>query len=374
MVQVQKDRRLSTFNRIVLWLHYFLILSLLVSIVAKYISPLLFWLPAFFGLAFPFLFLGNLFLVIYWLVQFKPAIVFGLVALVLSLPTAFHFFQISLPHQKQQQKSLKVTSYNSMLFDLYNWSKNSESRAQILSNLDDINPDIFCVQEFYTSEEKGDFNNTDTIKKLLGTNYHHAEFTYTLRDFDHWGIATFSKFPIINQGKIVFNTRSNNICIFSDIVCGKDTLRVYNIHLQSVSFSKSDNQFLDDVISEKDASDEIANSKNILRRLKRAFVKRTRQVEMIVAHMNTCKYKMVVCGDFNETAASYSYRKLSQNLNDAFVERGFGLGKTYVGKWPQFRIDYILHDPKLNCAEFNRSIETFTDHYPITAVFDNINW
>jgi endonuclease/exonuclease/phosphatase family metal-dependent hydrolase len=374
MVQVQKDRRLSTLNRIVLWLHYFLILSLLISIVSKYISPLLFWLPAFFGLSFPFLFLGNILLVIYWLVQFKPAIVFGLVALALSLPTAFHFFQISLPHQKQQQKSLKVTSYNSMLFDLYNWSKNSESRAQILSNLDDINPDIFCVQEFYTSEEKGDFNNTDTIKKLLGTNYHHAEFTTTLRDFDHWGIATFSKFPIINQGKIVFNTRSNNICIFSDIVCGKDTLRVYNIHLQSVSFSKSDNQFLDDVISQKDASDEIANSKNILRRLKRAFIKRTRQVEMIVAHMSTCKYKMLVCGDFNETAASYSYRQLSKNLNDAFVERGFGLGKTYVGKWPQFRIDYILHDPKLNCAEYYRSLETFTDHYPITAVFDNINW
>ena len=374
MVQVQKDRRLSVFNRLVLWLHYFVILSLVIAIVAKYISPQLFWLPAFFGLAFPFLFLFNALLVIYWLVQFKPAIVFGLLAFAIALPTAFNYFQISLPKKKEAHKLLKITSYNSMLFDLYNWSKNSESREQILSNLADLKPDIFCVQEFYTSEEKGDFNNLDTLKKLLKLNYFHSEYTTTLREFDHWGIATFSKFPIINQGKIVFNTKSNNICIYSDVVCGQDTLRVYNVHLQSVSFSKSDTKFMEDVISEKDAADEVTNSKNILRRLKRAFVKRTQQVEMIVAHMKTCRYKIILCGDFNETAASYSYRKLSENLNDAFVERGFGFGRTYADKWPQFRIDYILHDPALNCVDYQRSDETFTDHYPITAKFDNIRW
>ena len=54
----------------------------------------------------------------------------------------------------------------------------------------------------------------------------------------------------------------------------KDTIRVYNVHLQSVSFSRRDNKFLEDVISEKkDAEDEMENSKSILRRLKRAFLK-----------------------------------------------------------------------------------------------------
>jgi endonuclease/exonuclease/phosphatase family metal-dependent hydrolase len=345
---------------------------LILSISAKYTSPVLFWLPAFFGLAFPFLFALNLVLVIYWLVQFKPAIIFGLVALVMSLPTAYRYVQISLPQKKSEVKLLKVSSYNSMLFDLYNWSHNAQSRSSILNNLADINPDILCIQEFYTSEEKGDFNNADTLKKLLKTKYYHSEFTTTLREFDHWGIATFSKFPIINQGKIVFQTTSNNICIFSDIVTGVDTIRVYNIHLQSVSFSKRDNQFLEDVMSEKDAENEMANSKNILRRLKRAFVKRTNQVEMIVTHMKTCPYKIIMCGDFNETAASYSYQKLSHDLKDAFIERGNGFGRTYAGKWPQFRIDYILHDQRLHCADFKRSAETFTDHFPITAYFDNL--
>jgi len=309
------------------------------------------------------------------MMQFKPAFIFGLVALCIGIPTASKYLQFSFNKAQSETKQLKVTSYNSMLFDLYNWTKNHETRPKIMNGLLDIKPDILCLQEFYTSEEKGDFNNIDSIKRILKTPYYHSEYTTTLRTFDHWGIATFSKYPIIKKGKIVFNTRSNNICIYSDIVVNKDTLRVYNIHLQSVSFSKHDNQFLEDVISEeKDAEDEVANSKNILRRLKRAFLKRTMQVDMIVLHMKLCPYKILLCGDFNETAASYSYQQLSKKLKDAFVEKGLGFGRTYAGKWPQFRIDYILHDKSLHCNKYKRSDETFTDHYPITAYFDNIDW
>ncbi len=262
-----------------------------------------------------------------------------------------------------------------MLFDLYNWSRNVESRSKILNNLEEINSDIICLQEFYTSEQKGDLNNVDTVIKRLKTNYHHVAYTITLRDFDHWGIATFSKYPIINQGKIMFNTQSNNICIYSDIVINKDTIRVYNTHLQSISFSRSDTKFITDITNEnKEIEDEMTHGKNILRRLKRAFLKRAEQVDAIYLHMKTCKYKIILCGDFNDTAASYSYYKLSKNLKDAFVEEGIGVGRTYAGKWPQFRIDYIFHDPSLNCFNFKRSKETYTDHYPITAYFDNINW
>lgn len=282
--------------------------------------------------------------------------------------------QISFPETKSHAKQLKVTSYNCMLFDLYNWTKNKENRNKILTNLAEINPDILCLQEFYTSEELNDYNNIDTLKRILNTRYFHGEYTTTMRKYDHWGIATFSKYPIINQGKLMFDTKSNNICIYTDVLINKDTLRIYNLHLQSISFSKGDNKFLEDFISENDTKDEVANGKNILRRLKRAFLKRTKQVEMIAMHIKTCKYKIILCGDFNDTGASYTYEKLSKNLQDAFIEKGLGFGRTYAGKWPQFRIDYILHSYGLKCSAYKRSSETFTDHYPITAFFDNINW
>jgi endonuclease/exonuclease/phosphatase family metal-dependent hydrolase len=370
----RQRRRLSAFNRFMLWMHYFLAVSLLVAVSAKYISPILFWIPAFFGLAFPYLFVLNLLFFVYWMAQLKPVALFSIVILIVSIPTAWRYVHISFGKNVSEARTLKVTSYNSMLFDLYNWSQNRERRSRILGSLSEINPDILCLQEFYTSEDAGDFNNIDTVTQRLRMQYHHCEYTTTLRRHDHWGVATFSKFPIINKGKIVFNTRSNNICIFSDIVVNTDTIRVYNIHLQSISFSKQDNKFYDDVVSRLDAEDEMTHSKNILRRLKRAFVKRARQVEMIAAHMRTCRYRIILCGDFNDTAASFSYEKLSRGLNDAFLEKGWGIGRTYAGKWPQFRIDYILHDPRLNCSDYRRSPETITDHYPITAYFDNVNW
>ena len=51
------------------------------------------------------------------------------------------------------------------------------------------------------------------------------------------------------------------------------------------------------------------------------------------------------------------------------MEKGLGFGITYAGKWPQFRIDYILHDASIKCLDYKKSEETFTDHYPITAYF-----
>jgi endonuclease/exonuclease/phosphatase family metal-dependent hydrolase len=369
MVLNRQRRQLSRFNRFMLWIHYALILSLLIAVAAKYISPALFWIPAFFGLAFPFLFLINLAFLFYWLIQLKPVLIFGLVALLMSLPTASRYVQWSFPKKKISNHTFKVTSYNSMLFDLYNWKKNRENRLKILTELSEINPDILCVQEFYTSEEKNDYNNLDTIKQILNTSFVHNEYTTTLRGNDHWGIATFCKFPIVNQGKIEFKTRSNNLCIFTDVLIGKDTVRIYNVHLQSISFSKDDNKFLDEVITDKEATDEMVRSKNILRRLKRAFLKRSIQVDMIALHMSACKYKIILCGDFNDTAASYVYERLSKNLKDAFVERGNGFGRTYAGDWPQFRIDYIFYDKSITCFDFKRNEVTFTDHHPITAVF-----
>ncbi len=249
----QEKRKLSLFSKIVLWLHYFIILCLLTSVFAKYISPSLFWLPAFFGLAFPYVFVLNIVLLIYWLIPPKLIVLFGFTALLIAMPTASRYVRWNKSMDKPRIKTFKITSYNSMLFDLYNWKKNNENRSKILTELSELNPDILCVQEFYTSEDKDDFNNLDTIKLLLNSNFVHHEYTTTLRKNDHWGLATFSKFPIINQGKIVFNTRSNNLCIFTDLIIGIDTVRVYNIHLQSISFSKEDNKFLDEIISEKNA-------------------------------------------------------------------------------------------------------------------------
>ena len=255
-----------------------------------------------------------------------------------------------------------------MLFDLYNWSKNAQTRNIILTNLAEENPDILCLQEFYTSEEKGDFNNIDTVTHLLNTKNSHVEYTITLRGNDHWGIATFTKYPIIKKGKIEFNTRSNNLCIYTDVVIKTDTVRIYNMHLQSISFTKADYKFMDQIQTDSiDTKDEVEKSKGILRRLKRAFVKRATQAEIIATHIETCPYKVILCGDFNDTPASYVYNTIRGNLKDAFIESGSGFEQTYAGKFPRFRIDYILHSKEFNSKNYHHISETLTDHYPVVS-------
>ena len=53
----------------------------------------------------------------------------------------------------------------------------------------------------YIRRKKGDFNNIDTVTNLLNTKNSHVEYTTTLRKVDHWGIATFTKYPIVKKGK-----------------------------------------------------------------------------------------------------------------------------------------------------------------------------
>ncbi len=366
MVKVRQSRQLSLLNRILLWINYVLVVSLLISVSAKYISPHLFWLVAFFGLGFPYLILVNLLFVIYWLTQFRREALISLIIVLLCFFTIRRYVQFTFSNSGSNS-DIKITSYNSMLFDLYNWSKNKQSRQLILNQLQEINPDVLCLQEFYNNSEEVEYFNIDTVSATLNTKYYHVEFTAIAKKRDHFGIATFSKYPIINKGKIIFNTRSNNICIYTDIVIEKDTVRIYNMHLQSISFSEKDYTFINDLQDDGDAKDELESSKTILRRLKRAFVKRAEQAELVSASIKSCPYKIVLCGDFNDTPASYAYNLISENLKDAFIEKGTGFGRTYAGKFPQFRIDYIMHSRDFKCTQFTRNEETFTDHYPITA-------
>ena len=76
--------------------------------------------------------------------------------------------------------------------------------------------------------------------------------------------------------------------------------------------------------------------------------------------------KIIVCGDFNDTPISYARRVIGQDMNDAFIQSGQGLGISYNQNRFYFRIDHILVSKNLrtyNCT-VDRSIKD-SDHYPI---------
>jgi endonuclease/exonuclease/phosphatase family metal-dependent hydrolase len=349
------------------------ILLLFFSYLAAYVSPAgNFWWLQFFSLTYGILLSANIFFILFWLfVERKKAwysliaIIFGANRILAIYQPAFAQPELSVP--KNSSYHIKVMSFNVHLFDLYNWSGRHEHRDKILDYLKRESPDVVCFQEYFTSDglQKG-FRMNDTLKSILAADYSHIAYTTTLHDNkDHWGIATFSKYPIVNKKTVHFRKNRKNAFIYSDITVGTDTLRVINTHLESIRFKPEDYKFMQ---NPGESEEELSSGLNILRKLKRAYTKRSQQVNVLKSEMIKSPYPVIVCGDFNDTPSSYAYHNLSEGLSDAFRESGKGFGKTYGGSLPSYRIDYILHDKKLKSIGFITSNKKLSDHYPISCL------
>ena len=358
--------RLSFFNKVVLLLNIVVSFCLILSYLSGSINPETFWQIALFGLAYPFLLILNSLFFLYWIVQGKKMALLSLLTILIGwnqLKTVINF-SASEETINSEKDSFSIMSYNVRLFDLYNWTKNKESRNKIFNLIDQEKPDILCLQEFFHADRDIDFVTLDTIRKFVYPKNEHIVYTSTVRETDYFGIATFSYFPIIKRGVVPLSNSGNNICIYTDIVKNNDTLRIYNCHLASIHFGKDDYKFIED-IEKTDSKQRILGIVQILGRLKTAFLKRSVQAREIYAHMAQSPHPFMICGDFNDPPTSYTYSTLSEGLNDAFIFGGKGFGTTYAGNFPSYRIDYILFQDYFSAYDFKTIKEKYSDHYPI---------
>lgn len=344
------------------------VILLLLSYLSARTSPQNLWLLSFFGLAYPFLLAVNTGFVVYWAVKRKILFLYSFIAIIIGYSHLTNTFQISFSRKQPDRPDNTFTflSYNVRLFNHYNWIDNHYVKDSIYEFLLSEDPDIICIQEYFYNEDDA-FNNSRSFKRLHERNSHIAFSSSNNRGFN-FGIATFSRYPIVNKGEIEF-INSSNISIYTDLAINEDTVRVFNSHLQSVQFSSENINFLDNLVK-YDNRDNIAGIRDIVSRLKQAFVRRSRQVDIIAGHIQESPYPVIVTGDFNDTPVSYTYRKLrKQKLDDAFVSSGKGIGNTYVAKLPFFRIDFILHSRELESFYFATPRIELSDHYPLRCEF-----
>lgn len=342
---------------------------LLVAGFSKYINPIISWIPAFFGMTYPFLLLINILFLFLWFLFFKKKsfVLISLFAIVFTGTSFIATINISAP--ERTLKEVSILSWNVKNFDLYNWSKNKETHELMMQLLEEKKPDVVCFQEFYT-ESTGSFKNIKEIKKRLGYKYYYFGETFSIRNNRQWGLATFSKFPIKDHGQIKFEKGSRlNSCIYTDIEFAKDTVfRIYNTHLQSLHFGNDDYEYLKELKDQQ--KHDVKNSLKIGRKIKSGFVKRAKQAQQISAHKNKYSGKSIICGDFNDPPTSYAYHLLSENMQDAFKEKGIGFGNTLVNPTPFFRIDFMLMDPCLKINSYKTYKKDYSDHYPVQVYFE----
>ena len=80
---------------------------------------------------------------------------------------------------------------------------------------------------------------------------------------------------------------------------------------------------------------------------------RAMQADTIADIIAASPYPVIVCGDFNDTPISYTYRRVSRKLKDAFREVGRGYSYTYRGFFDMLRIDYVLFDKRFTALGYD---------------------
>ncbi len=336
-------------------------LALVFSYLSVYVNPQFFWLFGIVGLGYPILLLLNLFVLVYWILRWKWEVLIPLVAILLGINHFSSFFQFPFGKGSITSKDdVKILSYNVNLFKLYHWSNEEPTFNKIFDFIRNENLDIVCLQEFFVVKGK---LTEKQVREKIGYNSHVGYIVK--RKESGYGLATFSKYPIVNTGEIKFEN-SANACIFTDVLVNGDTIRIYNNHLQSVRLKERNINFLINQSYRKD-SQKMDEIKDISFRFRDALVKRAQQVELVTEHIMKSPYPAVVCGDFNESPISYNYRQMRKNLDDSFTEMGSGVGYTYRGFIPSFRIDFILYNPEFVATSYRSPKVNYSDHYPIIS-------
>ncbi|MCP4977361.1 MAG: endonuclease/exonuclease/phosphatase family protein, partial [Maribacter sp.] len=336
---------LSLFLKLVFALNVISAFILLLACIAPYVTWELFSFLSFLSLIVPYLVLGNLVFLIFWLFKWKRQFLISFFTLVLGFFTQGIFLKFSISNDEIKKEDISLLTFNSHGSMGLRWSRRPNFSNEIIDFIKEQDADIVCLQEFE------DFR---TGSRALKIQYPHF---YVNREIDYKNTfrviqAIFSKYPIVGTGSLSFPETNNN-AIYSDIKIKKDTIRVYNLHLQSLSFRPG-------MLKREEPQ-------RLFKRLDKSIQKQQEQAKLVLEHSRKVNYIKIISGDFNNTQFSSVYNTIKEELNDTFLEKGFGLGSTYNLKFLPFRIDFILTDPEMEIKSHKNFDVRLSDHEPVMA-------
>jgi len=294
------------------------------------------------------------------------------VVAVLGWPISQNFFAWSVSNS-DKVGDIRVLSYNVGTFNLDRFhavdsirisdSIVLERQKQFLLSCD---ADIVCLQEFYNNDALG-FSTILSDMASIGYKYFYMN-PKRIDEYDgFFGVITFSKFPIVDKGKVEFdyseNKRALNTAIYTDVLINEDTFRIINVHLHSMDLRV--NRVIKSI-----ASDTAVQELDLFKqKMEYGFMKRGEQVLQLEKLIKEGG-KIILVGDLNDLPFSFSYQTLKKYLKNAFEEKGFGFGFTY-NKFPWFiRIDNQFCSPNIKVVNFEIGKENnLSDHFPLTGVY-----
>jgi endonuclease/exonuclease/phosphatase family metal-dependent hydrolase len=358
-------------KRFFIYCNVIVVFFFLLSCLAPYLNPQKWWFISFLGLAFPFLLLIIILIIIGWLIFFKYrfALINGLVFLLSfkSIIVFFAFHGTGAFNYKKDPASIRLVTWNVDRFIEMkrNNNKGSQTRLKMLELLKQQDADVLCLQEFHTSTLPDFYDNITPIQNELGYPYFYFSFD-TDGDSLFYSSIIFSRYPIVDSGLIRYPRPTlPDVLLHADIKVNNDTVRIYTTHLQSLQLGKKDYERINKIKSAEDSL--LSNSRSILSKLKRGISNRSIQADIISDVLEDSPHPVLFCADLNDIPNSYTYHTVRANMQDAFLKKGFGIGRTFTGLSPTLRIDYIFADDHFNIKQFNRVVKNLSDHYMLVA-------
>jgi endonuclease/exonuclease/phosphatase family metal-dependent hydrolase len=319
------------------------------------IPPDVFWPAIYLAFAIPVVIAVNICVLVILLLMRTRLVLFPLIALLLATP--FILSTISFHNKVIPARSFTILSFNAHLFrEHHDYSKFTlESIRWVVEDSSDIK----CIQEYSTNAR---WRNLDVNGQLEDKGYERFTFKATLPDPEHdLGMGIFSRYPIANSGIVWEDKGSLNAGLYADIHIDTDTIRVYNVHLASMNL---------ELAQYKSTDNYLAKIRLLLGKLKAGSIRRSDEIRMLLAHVESSPYPVVVCGDFNETPYGYNYRLINSKLENAFEAAGRGFGFTYNSKMFFLRIDHQFAGNNIEPVSFyvDRRLKQ-SDHFPTRAIY-----
>ena len=344
------------------------ILTCILFLYPLFVTPLpLIWINGFLGLITPYLVAINIVLFIFWLIA-KPFLsLVSLLSLLVGWKTIFVLLAWHPGNafsEKKKENTLRIMSWNVKGFN------GVETTSPIKIRTEDIaysilkwEPDIICMQEYNTNERPNDIaNHANYFTKKYPYSFFSKDYSNPFNDY-FLGCIIYSKYKIIHAERMAYT--NNESLIYATILKGDDTIRIYTTHLASYRLQHDDFEAIDDATPTKKS--DLKAKWTVIRKMKHAFVERAVQAQLVRNRILTSPYPTIITGDFNDVPSSYTYSTIKGDWQDAFLQKGVGIGATYNDLSPTLRIDYILANQSWEVRGWESVDENLSDHHMIMA-------
>lgn len=312
---------------------------------------------SYFDLAFPAFLFADACFVLFWLIVKWKLVLLPLLGMLLCAHSVRTYFPINIPHEVPDG-AIKILSYNVMNFGGGPMDKTDLKDNPIVDYILNSDADIVCIQE-------GTVVGHEQLVAILSKKYPYIQ--QGAADGCHYNVCI-SKHPIIEAKNIPYESKTNKSYAYT-VVIGEDTLLVVNNHFESYKLKDGDKKDYKDIIMHPKDDSNKEKYGSLIHKLIAANEVRGPQADRVAEYIDSipCKYK-IACGDFNDSPLSYTHRRMTRTLNDAYTRSGFGPGISFHTDGMFFRIDNILVSDNIETyqTKVDNSIDK-SDHYPIVS-------